>query len=273
MTEILNSFSPPALVRAIEGNLLAFHPYFRQWPRSRGETTPKLSWTITDIQFAMFNNILGARLTENEADSAIEAAIARGRVNNVPLLWFTGPSTTPADLGDRLVKHGFVKDEDAPGMAADLSTFPELKLPEGLEIRPVNDAAVLAIWCDTAVKAYGMPPSVVPHFLDWFSTFPLNAQASLRHYVAFYRGQPAATASMLLAAGAAGLYNIATIPDLRGRGIGSAITLAPLRAALSEGFRISVLQSSADGFPVYSRLGFKQYCTIGSYVWAPPSKE
>jgi hypothetical protein len=148
-----------------------------------------------------------------------------------------------------------------------------LKLPEGLEIRPVYDAAILAVWCDTAVKAYGMPPFVVSHFRDWFSTFPLNSQASLRHYVAFYRGQPAATASMLLASGAAGLYNIATIPELRGRGIGSAITLEPLRAALAEGFRISVLESSADGFPVYSRLGFKQYCSIGSYVWAPPSKE
>jgi predicted acetyltransferase len=74
---------------------------------------------------------------------------------------------------------------------------------------------------------------------------------------------------MLLAGGVAGIYNVATLPGFRGRGIGSAMTLVPLLAARAEGYRVGVLQATSQGFGVYRKLGFSQLCSIGSYIWTP----
>jgi GNAT superfamily N-acetyltransferase len=268
MSEILQDLSEPALIKAIEENLLAFHPYFRQWSRSEGETSPRLRWSITDIAFPMFNNILGACLQPEEADQEIEAAIARGRARKVPLLWFTGPSTAPADLSRHLMNHGFFHEDDSPGMAADLFKLPEsLAVPGGLTISPVTDLASMKIWCDTAVAGYSMPELAGPAFLDWFSSFPLSRREPLRHYLGWWEGRAVSTASLLLAAGAAGIYNVAVLNEARGQGIGSAMTLAPLEEARAEGYRIGVLQSTAQGLSIYRKLGFKEYCSIGSYIW------
>jgi ribosomal protein S18 acetylase RimI-like enzyme len=54
-----------------------------------------------------------------------------------------------------------------------------------------------------------------------------------------------------------GVFNVATMPDHRGRGHGAALTARVVRDGFERGARLAFLQSSALGHRVYQRLGFR----------------
>lgn len=63
---------------------------------------------------------------------------------------------------------------------------------------------------------------------------------------------------------------VSTLPVLRRRGFGAAITHHALAAARDVA-EYGVLGSSAAGRPVYERLGFREICTIDMYEYDPGS--
>jgi len=90
---------------------------------------------------------------------------------------------------------------------------------------------------------------------------------SMTSYLAFVEDQPVAVSTLFLDAGVAGIYNVATLPAWRGKGIGGAMSLFPLLDARKQGFRAGILQSSEMGYQVYQRMGFKELCRLDHYHW------
>jgi GNAT superfamily N-acetyltransferase len=75
-----------------------------------------------------------------------------------------------------------------------------------------------------------------------------------------------------MAGGVAGIYAVATMPEVRRKGIGGWITLYPLLQARAVGYKVGVLKASEMGESVYRSLGFQDYCRITQYVWQPEPK-
>jgi hypothetical protein len=265
MTEILKDLSVSSSVTAIETNLFGFFKLFEQWPRAEVHDNPDMLWTITDIPFPIFNGVFRARLSD--PDVAIEAAIARCRRRNVPMMWWTGPSTQPTKLGIALEASGFTG-EEVTGMAANLRSLPrEVSTPSDLVIQRVTDIETMKKWCHVLCVGFEMPDFVGEALLDLFSSIGFDSQSTVRHYVGRLNDEPVSTSSMFLGAGVAGIYCVATVPEARKRGIGSAITLTPLHEARILGYQTGILHSSHMGVNVYHGLSFREYCKLVRYVW------
>jgi len=156
-----------------------------------------------------------------------------------------------------------------PGMAVDLLALNEdVPQPSGLEIEHVRDVETLKKFGHAANIGFGIPDFVGNAIFDIEVSLGFEYHLPRHHYVGLLKGEPAATSTLFLGAGVAGIYTVATIPKARRQGIGSAMTLAPLREARAMGYRIGVLRSSQMGINVYRQLGFRQYCEVSYYLWA-----
>ena len=265
MNKILKDLSVSSLVTAIETNLFDFFKLFEQWPRAEVHDSPDMLWTITDIPFPMFNSIFRARLSN--PDAAIEAAIARCKRRNVPMMWWTGPSTQPTELGIALKTFGFTG-EEVIGMAADLHSLPrEVSAPPGLVIQRVGNVEIMKKWCHVLCVGFEMPDFVGEAFLDLFCRIGFDSQSTVRHYIGRLNDEPVSASSMFLGTGVAGIYCVATVPEARKRGVGSATTLMPLHEAHTLGYQVGILHSTRMGVNAYCGLCFREYCKIVQYVW------
>ena len=108
-----------------------------------------------------------------------------------------------------------------------------------------------------------MPETSIESGTDLFAG--LGFELPLRSYLGVLDGKPVATSQLFLGVGVAGIYVVATLPEARRQGIGSALTLAPLLDARAMGFRIGILHASPMGLSMYRRLGFQEYCRMGHY--------
>jgi hypothetical protein len=75
------------------------------------------------------------------------------------------------------------------------------------------------------------------------------------------------------ASGIACLFNVTTLKNDRGKGVGKALSLAAMISAKELGYRYMVLQASDMGSPIYKKLGFipipsyKMFVKLSTAAW------
>jgi GNAT superfamily N-acetyltransferase len=271
VNDVLRDLSSPALARAIEENAEEFLVALGRAAGAKERDDPRVRWVIGDIPIDYHNCVVRAELLPEDADGVILESLERFRAQGAPGSWHVGPSMRPADLGERLLKHGFSYGGSDIGMAADLRALPErVPVPEDLAIERVRDEEGLAAWRETLARGFGEGPLEAEWVSEMYRRLGLGDHWPWRHYLGRLGGEPVATSTLFMDASAAGVYFVFTVEEARRRGIGAAMTLTPLLEARETGYRVGVLGSSNMGYPVYRRLGFREYCEIRIYEWHPP---
>jgi GNAT superfamily N-acetyltransferase len=274
-TPILLEPSDDDLLRAVEHNLQDLFRAVATLPGSEIVETPELSWHHAFPVNPFFKSVWGTRLGAGAVDAAIDERIAWFREREAPFFfWWTGPSTEPADLGERLAARGMIGQAEqarlfapglevdalgTPAMAADLAAMNEealAQVPDGFEISEVRDAAALDDFRRAFVESYEVAEFIPQAWVDATTTLGIG-RTPWRLYVGRLDGKAVATNLLFNGGGVSGVYAVGTVPSARGHGIGGAITLAPLLDARGEGYRHAVLFSSAMGVRTYERIGFR----------------
>jgi ribosomal protein S18 acetylase RimI-like enzyme len=220
----------------------------------------------TGLAFRSINCAVAIDLDPATADERIADVGAWFDARGLPWRWLVGSTSRPLDLGDRLLRAGYDLVGDGAGMALDLGGFEPEPPPAGVEIVTVDDLAGLATWADIQQRSLDLDATRTRAWRDAHDR-ALSGEVPLRDWIAHLDGNPVAAAALFVGGGVAGIYNVATVPEARGRGIGGAITAAALAEAVVRGERTAVLGASDMGYPVYRRLGFRDVSRLRSYAW------
>jgi ribosomal protein S18 acetylase RimI-like enzyme len=222
-----------------------------------------VAWGMTPMPIGAFNRVVRVRLAGDQADARIREVADRYDVAGVPGSWWIDPQSTPSDLGGRLERLGFVS-EAVPAMRVEAADVPELELPAGLTLSWATDAGALRSAMQLVAAGFGLPDELGDRMADLMAS-AAGRETSVRTVVARLDDKPVAAAQGVHIGRAVGIYNVATLGEARGRGIGAAVTIAVLRDAVARGARFGMLESSDLGHPVYERIGFRDVATFQVY--------
>lgn len=253
---------------AIKTNWEAYHYCLAQSPNVELSIGRHLTWLMTDVPDFFMNLVVSRRLPSENVNELIESALAHFKSMNIrKLSWLAHEGAPSAEISKALLAHGLTfRESFAIEMAVDLSLLADdLVAHPDLRIVPIDDEGMLKQWIHAASIGFRINERFEKVWYDFFMDAIFNPQ--FRTYLALLDGKPVGTSQLFLSEGVAGIYNVTCIPEARGQGIGSAVTLAPLLEAREMGYRIGVLQASQKGYNVYRRLGFQDFGKLSVYLW------
>jgi GNAT superfamily N-acetyltransferase len=262
MSKIIQDCSDPFLPEIIDASWFEFFKVYGSTPEAEMYEGPDLRWVnLKDPH--RFNGVFTANLTGEDRDEKIDEVISYFRGQSIPMSWYVGPASKPEDLGIHLEEHDLVHVGATPGMAVELYSLNEdIPWPEGLSVERVRDERTTRDFYDVL-----LPVNRMRDFTLRFLKMERSIDPSIPRYcyVGYLEEEPVTTSVLLPSLGVAGIHGVATVPEARGRGLGTAISLHALREARDLGYMVGVLVSSEMGYRIYQRLGFKEYCRLEIY--------
>lgn len=157
-----------------------------------------------------------------------------------------------ADIAEAAVAAGM---RELPDLALMALRIPKVLPPPPavVTVTDVTSADDLGVHAAVLAASFELPVEIMTGFLG---DVPLR-DPRFATFNAALDGEPAGTSAVFRSGEVAGVYNVATLPARRGRGVGEAMTWHAVRAGHHAGARIAVLQPSPMGRPLYERMGFE----------------
>ena len=259
----------------VQRNLIEYHRLFAE--------VPGISFVDEDVVYIACqglpeSKVIRTKFTNRDLSQRIERTLDDIGRTTASVDWLVFPGCEPTDLGKQLIKHGegaadgwqLIGEVGGPGgiwMLGDLTSLSvEPIVSPDFHVIRVRSEAQLDEWERINLKGFGSSDYQVLY--GAFSRHGLGPDSKALHYIGYLDNEPVTSATLFLAAGIAGIYNVSTPEAFRRQGFGSAVTHAALQDAQQGGYRTAFLQSSGLGKGVYGNLGFATTdFGIREYAW------
>lgn len=213
---------------------------------------PGLNAFVTGVDSPSLNVVIDTRDNQKINDETIQKINHFFENHSIPWGWFI----TDANKSDDIEQHGFFLLYETPSMYFDLlNDLPKIATSnvdtrnadgELLEwIKPLQDGFPSSDNCEVYRKLN--------------AKLQQSGEKKLQHFIAYYQNEPASAGTLFLSDNAVMIHNLATKNKFLKRGFGTALTLHMMSVAKKTGYKHCFLDSSDEGFNLYSKLGFKVY--------------
>lgn len=275
MTKILTEFSKEKCATSHLENWLGYWRFFSQsslLTLNESDGLFLIDAGLTKDQALMVpQGIFKADLKPEDVDQKIDYVVEYFNSRNMSFWWSVCPSSKPDNLGEYLKAHSFNEMDDTPIMAAELHNLVDDRpKPKDFVIKEANDEDSIRLFWDLWYTGYPMPEISGKLFADCFVEIGYHSDNKMKLFIGYLTGEPVATSIMILEGGVVGLNGVVVLPEARGKGIGTEMSLHPLRVARSVGYKIGVLDATQHGLGIYQRIGFHEVCSANVYTYASP---
>jgi N-acetylglutamate synthase len=211
------------------------------------ETAHGTTEIVTGFPFPALNAVVD--VTRDPSPDEIAEYAASPRLRELP--WSLQLRAAPVD--EKIVRiaadHGLTHRETMPFMLRELTAADVAPQPGVRRVTTADGEAVvrtMAAGFESPEEPFALYGSAAVLELDGVSLYLVEAD-----------GVPVATALGVVSGDVAGVFNIAVAPAFRRRGYGRLATAAVLSDGYAAGARTAYLTATADGFPLYARMGFR----------------
>ena len=252
-------------IAQLEENLWDMWSAFGRGDGCRLVDRPELLLFETPIPHIPYNSVMRFR-AQDAVDETIDEILASFAARNVPLMWVVHPTSLPRDIDARLEARGLVEAEVCPGMVAPLEDVPPPgPFPGGIEVDQLGPAA-RDEFLDLVAWRYALPAVAAAPILSIMEArgFGLPGCPTMS-WVARVDGRIVSKVVLHLAAGAAGLYGVATRAEARGLGLARNLTALAFDHARTLGCPVGVLHSTPMAVSLYRSLGFRHVADFRLY--------
>ena len=209
------------------------------------------------------------RTTPEKADALIDEITEKYRANGMPVNILISPACTPADLPERLLKRGFVKQEPDECWLV-YENLQAAKVPNtdpNIIVKPVIKQDV-EIFAQVMTSAFGMSQEWVGMLAQVLE--PTIGLPNLTHYLAYRNETPLATLTLMRDKDLVVIGSGGVVPEHRGSSLIFNLAVKALIQAQAEGVQTIVGQTTVG--PLLERYlriyGFKTAFKRSCYMLA-----
>jgi GNAT superfamily N-acetyltransferase len=181
--------------------------------------------------------VIFSRLSSETVDAAIIEQCAYFQSLGQEFEWKAFAHDQPPDLIQRLAAHGFDLDETEAVMVLDLNDPPAALLAPTAAVTRLND--------DDMVARLAFEMEHAPDYLSVYVAYVQNVAAACA-WIRFPPGSPFAS-----------LWGGATLPELRNRGLYTALLAARVQEARARGWRYLTIDAGHMSRPIVEKRGFR----------------
>ena len=217
-----------------------------------------------------YHDVVYSALTAESADAVILEQVSHYRSLGAQFEWCVYSHDRPADLLDRLNRHGFSIGPKETVVVLDLADAPAwarewpqcvVRVQSADQVRLFRDAAA-----EVFAKDYGVTAGQLLRAIEARSRQHVG-------YLAMVDGAVAGVGRLYTHPNSAfgGLYGGGTRAPFRGRGLYRALVAARARDALQRGARYLIVDALPTSRPILERLGFRRVADTWPCTWTPPA--